>query len=139
MTSTTRKKGAALENGESAPRRRNPSCGRHYNNATCAPTHARGAAAFPLIEIGGGVTDWEEETGAAAVMESRRRPRQACLLVCGLLACPFPHLEHLLDVVLVLCVYDTIHVPLEDFDQVPGEDTESTELWNRQFLLWSFG
>lgn len=39
-----------------------------------------------------------------------------------------PHLEHLLDVILVLGVYDAIHVPLEDFDQVPGEDAESTEL-----------
>lgn len=39
-----------------------------------------------------------------------------------------PHLEHLLDVILVLGVYDTIHVPLEDFDQVPGEDTGITEL-----------
>lgn len=32
-----------------------------------------------------------------------------------------PHLKHLLDVILVLGIYDAIHVPLEDFDQVPGE------------------
>lgn len=54
-----------------------------------------------------------------------------------------PHLEHLLDVILVLGIYDTIHIPLEDFDQVPGEDPESTELQKQQhsktsLLLWSF-
>lgn len=59
-------------------------------------------------------------------------PREACLFVClwvlSLTVRSRPHLKHLLDVILVLGVYDTIHVPLEDFNQVPGGDAESTEL-----------
>lgn len=44
-----------------------------------------------------------------------------------------PHLQHLLDVILVLGVHDAIHVPLEDFDQIPGK--ESQELQHRSDLI----
>lgn len=69
-------------------------------------------------------------------MERSDQPREACLFVCmtgrarvlSRTVRSRPHLEHLLDVILVLGIYDTIHIPLEDFDQVPAEDPESTEL-----------
>lgn len=79
-------------------------------------------------------------------MERGDQPGKACLLGClhDSTVRSRPHLEHLLDVILVLGVYDTIHVPLEDFDQVPGEDTVSSQLQNRQhgqssLFLWRIG
>lgn len=47
---------------------------------------------------------------------------QLCVCVLGEQR---PHLEHLLYVVLVFSIDNAVHVPLEHFDQVPGEQAHS--------------
>lgn len=49
-----------------------------------------------------------------------------CVCVCVLEQ--MPHLEHLLDVILNLGVNNAVHVPLQHFDQVPGENKHTRTL-----------
>lgn len=61
--------------------------------------------------------------------------------VCALHVCVIvrmPHLEHLLYVILMFCVNNAVHVPLQHFDQVPREDTHIVSPLTSSYIAHSF-